>query len=202
MDRRAASAEATRLRVLEAAVGLHAEKGPAATTWLDIARRADVALGTVYRYFPGYDELIPACTTHGVRLTRPPTPEVLSAGRTPKERLARFVHELFAHYERAAPWLEHGRCDRKRLTVLDAFYRRREGQMEEVARQALGSSGQNPQAVAATVALTDFSVWRSLTSRPMTTAMAADLVTAILTRWMFDGDGNGSGSDEGSLKEA
>lgn len=201
MDRRAASAEATRLRVLEAAVGLHAKKGAAATTWLDIARRADVALGTVYRYFPGYHELIPACTTHGARVTRPPTAEMMTAGRTPKERLTRFVHELFFYYQRASPWLEHGACDRQKVPALDSFYRRREEAMEEVARQALGSGGQNPQAVATTLALTDFSVWRSLTSRQMTTAMAADLVTAILTRWLFDGDG-GSGSDEGSLKEA
>jgi AcrR family transcriptional regulator len=196
MDRRAASAEATRLRVLEAAVRLHAEKGAAATTWLDIARRADVALGTVYRYFPGYDELIPACTTHGARLTRPPTAEMMSAGRTPKERLTRFVHELFAYYERAAPWLEHGRCDRKKLAILEAILRRRETAMEEVARQVLGASGQSPEAVAATLALTDLSVWRSLTSRQMTTAMAADLATAILTRWLFDGDGDSSGSKE------
>ncbi len=193
MDRRAVSVEATRLRVLEAAVDLHREKGPAATTWLDIARRADVAVGTVYRYFPGYDELIPACTTHGARLTRPPTAEVVSAGRSPEQRLARFVHELFAYYERAASWLEHGRCDRTKLLVLDAIYRRREAAMEDLARQALGSWGRNPRAVAATIALTDLSVWRSLNSRQMTTPMAAGLVTEILTRWLLDGDGGGNG---------
>jgi len=203
MDRRAASAAATRLRVVEAAVDLHREKGPAATTWLDIARRADVAIGTVYRYFPGYDELIPACTTHGARLTRPPAAEVVSAGRTTQERLARFVQELFAFYERAASWLEHGRCDRNKLPVLDAIYRRREAAMEDLARKTLGSRGRNPQSVAATLALTDLSVWRSLTSRQMTTAMAADLVTEILTGWLFEGDGDGDGPRRRiSVKEA
>ena len=37
MDRRSAASEATRLRVIEAAVALHRERGSAATRWADIA---------------------------------------------------------------------------------------------------------------------------------------------------------------------
>src|ERR1700732_4503744 len=82
MNRRAGASEATRQRVIEAAVALHGERGAAATRWTDIAERADVALGTVYRYFPGYDELIPACTGHGLSTLRPPTPEIVGRGTT------------------------------------------------------------------------------------------------------------------------
>ena len=39
---------------------LHLEQGIVATTWEDIARRADVATATVYRHYPTLDELVGA----------------------------------------------------------------------------------------------------------------------------------------------
>ena len=39
----------------------HAEQGIAAPSIHDVARRADVALGTVYRHFPTLEELVGAC---------------------------------------------------------------------------------------------------------------------------------------------
>lgn len=65
--------------------------------------------------------------------------------------------------------------------------------MEDLARKTLGARGRNSQSAAATLALTDLSVWRWLTSRQLTTAMAADLVAEIVTRWLFKGDGDGDG---------
>src|SRR6266511_4195895 len=56
-------------------MALHAERGILATTWEDIARRADVAVATVYRYFPSLDALVPACGEEVRRVTQPPRPE-------------------------------------------------------------------------------------------------------------------------------
>src|SRR3954468_18888239 len=61
MGKRAAAAEATRRRIVDAAHQLHVEQGVAATSWDDIAERAGVGVGTVYRHFPSLDELGPAC---------------------------------------------------------------------------------------------------------------------------------------------
>src|SRR5438093_12453937 len=72
MTRRAAANAETRRRIVDAAIALHAEKGILGTSWPDIARRADVALGTVYRYFPSLDQLVPACTSENAALVRPP----------------------------------------------------------------------------------------------------------------------------------
>jgi len=182
MDRRSAASEATRRRVIEAAVALHGERGSAATRWADIAERADVALGTVYRYFPSYEELIPACTSHAGQFTRPPTVDIFNRSQSAADRLAVLVHELFGFYERAAAWLRHGECDRRTIPALDAIYRRREAAFEDLVRFALGP-GAHAQDVDVAVALTSFSTWRILQDRAVPTGVASTLVRDVLTRW-------------------
>jgi AcrR family transcriptional regulator len=49
--------ERTRQRILDAALGLFAEKGFAGTTMRDIAAAADVSLGLTYRYFARKEDL-------------------------------------------------------------------------------------------------------------------------------------------------
>lgn len=51
---------ARRQRVLEAAMGLAREGGYDAVQMRDVAVRADVALGTLYRYFPSKNQLLVA----------------------------------------------------------------------------------------------------------------------------------------------
>jgi AcrR family transcriptional regulator len=52
---------ARRGRVLEAAMDLAAEGGYDAVQMRDVASRAQVALGTIYRYFSSKDHLLAAC---------------------------------------------------------------------------------------------------------------------------------------------
>ncbi|MEU5881836.1 helix-turn-helix domain-containing protein [Spirillospora sp. NPDC047279] len=54
-----ADARRNRTRILEAAEAVFAEKGPAASTE-EVAERAGVAIGTVFRHFPTKDELFAA----------------------------------------------------------------------------------------------------------------------------------------------
>ena len=61
-DRRKAAAQETRRRIVRATVDLHAENGVTATTYAMIARRADVAVPTVYNHFPALGDLLGACT--------------------------------------------------------------------------------------------------------------------------------------------
>src|SRR5919112_1504395 len=61
MSKRAAAAAATRRRIVDATRELHTEQGIAATSWDQIAARAGVGVGTVYRHFPTLDDLVPAC---------------------------------------------------------------------------------------------------------------------------------------------
>jgi AcrR family transcriptional regulator len=61
MTRRAETTAATRERIVAATVAAHRELGIRATSWEEIARRAGVGVGTVYRHFPSIDDLLPAC---------------------------------------------------------------------------------------------------------------------------------------------
>jgi len=47
-------------RVAAVTAELHAEKGPLATSYADVAERAGVSLPTVYSYFPTQDALMRA----------------------------------------------------------------------------------------------------------------------------------------------
>ena len=61
---RARSQEDTRRRIVEAAVALHEELGPRATSIAAIAERAGVQRLTVYRHLPDEEALFRACTSH------------------------------------------------------------------------------------------------------------------------------------------
>lgn len=110
MSRKRASAAGTRQKILAATLKLHSERGIFGTSWADIAREADVALGTVYRYFPTLEELVPACGELLMERTRPPAPDdigrILGGARKPAERLKRVADEVFGFYTRAGKSLE------------------------------------------------------------------------------------------------
>ncbi len=60
-SKRARNQAARRERVIAAAVELASDGGYDAVQMRDVAARADVALGTLYRYFPSKDHLLIAC---------------------------------------------------------------------------------------------------------------------------------------------
>jgi AcrR family transcriptional regulator len=69
---RADQARETRQRIVEAAVKLHEELGPANTPIKAIAEEAGVQRLTVYRHFPDDASLFEACTSHWLSLHPPP----------------------------------------------------------------------------------------------------------------------------------
>jgi AcrR family transcriptional regulator len=109
MTKRAATVARTRQRIVDATLELHGEQGIAATSWDDIAARAGVGVGTVYRHFRSLDELIPACGDVAMQNVALPDPATLPArfahATEPAERIEQLVHEAFAIDERAAPEL-------------------------------------------------------------------------------------------------
>jgi AcrR family transcriptional regulator len=85
--RRARNQAVRRKRVIDAATALAADGGYEAVQMRDVADKADVALGTLYRYFPSKDQLLVAAlgewaTTLERRLMLKPPP-----GESPSERV-------------------------------------------------------------------------------------------------------------------
>jgi AcrR family transcriptional regulator len=102
LRRRAEQQAETRLRIVEAAVELHGQLGPAHTTLSTVAERAGVQRHTLYAHFPDERSLLMACS--GLTMERDPLPDA-SAWRSiadRNERLRTGLAALYAWYERNA----------------------------------------------------------------------------------------------------
>jgi AcrR family transcriptional regulator len=119
MEKRRATVEDTRRRIMEATLALHSEKGMFDTSYKDIAERADVSVATVYKHFPSLDELMSACGALIMAITDPPSLEgatrVIGDAQTLEERLGRLNSEMFDFYECEEPYMEVGVKERQLL---------------------------------------------------------------------------------------
>lgn len=179
LGQRAATMAATREKILSATMALHAEQGVVATSYKDIARRADVGLGTVYHHFPALDDLVLACGGRLMEVTRPPRPEVLAGLRSRRARFERLVEEVFCWYERYPAW-RRALCDADKLAVLVRAVQRRETMLRDLVHAALGEDA-DAQTVVTVRALIDFEVYATLRDGGRSTKEAARTVARVLS---------------------
>src|SRR6266540_4088917 len=97
---RADRQQATRQRIIEAAVDLHATVGPARTSLTAVARRAGVSRPTLYAYFPDAPSLFAACSQEAMTADPWPDPSSWVPIRDPIARLRHGLAELYAYYRR------------------------------------------------------------------------------------------------------
>jgi AcrR family transcriptional regulator len=181
MGKRAAAAAETRRRIVDATRALHAEQGIAGTSYDDIAARAGVGVGTVYRHFPSLDELIPACGRVVGSILALPAPgdaEAVFAGVEGEARIARLVDEAFGIYERGAPALRAVRREpdahpavRQTADALEASL----GALVDAAVSPLGAGDEERRIVRG---LLDLGTWDALRAQGVEPAPA---VVALLT---------------------
>jgi AcrR family transcriptional regulator len=173
MSKRAAAAEETRRRIVAATHELHNEQGIAATSWDDIAERAGVGVGTVYRHFPSLDELIPACGAVVAEVLRLPDASAVDGADE-------LVAEVFGIYERGAAEL--------RAIVREADVHpllRREADAFERTLDALIGAAALPGDRRVARGLLDLATWDALRRQGLTAGEAVATVTRLLA-----GDGS------------
>jgi AcrR family transcriptional regulator len=165
MKVRAASTEATRARVLEAAMWLHARHGYRETSWEAVGRAAGVSTATVYRHFPTTSDLVRACARQVFDIVRPPTLEEASE----QFALMDVVGDRFAHlaresahcYRRGEGWLHAAHRERDFVDDLDAVVTLFEDSLHVLVNAAAGR--RLPGTAHATLfTLCDFPFWKSL----------------------------------------
>jgi AcrR family transcriptional regulator len=186
MGKRAAAVEQTRQRIVDATLALHGEQGIAATSWDDIAARAGVGVGTVYRHFPSLDELIPVCGEITMRVVAPPDaaalPALFDGATAPAERIERLVHEAFAMYERAAPAL---RAIRRESDVHPRIADDRdqlEAALTALIDTALAPLDPTADDRALTRAMVDLGTWEALRTQGLDAADSVTAITEMLTK--------------------
>lgn len=184
---RAAAAQQTRRRIVEATFQLHAEKGVGATTFRDIASRADVGIGTVYHHFPSYDDVIAACGAHTWETLQPPAPPDFAGISDPAERVRRVVADLYDFYRRF-PDMGAIRSERRSFAALDAGFRHEEDHRRAIIDTAFRGLRAGAKVRALAYALLDFSTWENLIASGLAhDAAVAEVSDVLLTRLRLKG---------------
>jgi AcrR family transcriptional regulator len=186
MTKRTAAVARTRERIVDAARELHGEQGIAATSWDDIAARAGVGVGTVYRHFRSLDELIPACGEMTMQAVAPPHPSTMPAlfesATQPAQRIERLVREAFAIYERGAPEL---RAIRREGDVHPRVAQDRDGfeaALNALVDTALGPLNVTQQDRALVRAMVDLNTWEALRDQGLEPAESVAPISDMLAR--------------------
>src|SRR5215211_5665259 len=104
LRRRAESAAATRRAILDAAMALLQEVGVPGTTLTTVARRADVARGTILNHFESFDGLLAAVLDDILEKLVVPDESIFDGIEDRDERIRAFVDEMIAFQERSQPW--------------------------------------------------------------------------------------------------
>jgi AcrR family transcriptional regulator len=181
---RRAAADATRRRIVDAVIALHAEQGVTRTTYAQIAARADVAIPTVYNHFPALSDLLAACSGDVLAAAPPLGPEILGAADDLEGRLAALARASCAFHRYAAPWLRWSVHE----AVLMCEIAERFGSMAERRRRLIELAlepafGRRPPPalVALCDILLDFPAWQRLARE----ADDADQQAAVLARGLL-----------------
>jgi AcrR family transcriptional regulator len=184
MSRRASAVAQTRRRIVDATRELHTEQGIAATSWDDIAARAGVGVGTVYRHFPSLDELIPACGEISMQIAALPDPQgaasLFDGIDAPAERIERLVREAFAIYERGAPELRVIRNEPEVHPSVAGAGEELEASLTALVDSALEPLDVTPQDRAVARAMVDLGTWQALRDQGLPTADAVEAVSQML----------------------
>lgn len=182
---RAAQEQATRMRIIDAAIDLHGTVGPARTTISAIAENAGVRRATVYRHFPDERALFLGCSSAWRERNPPPAPATWASIADPAARLEAALAAVYDWYERVEPMLTAVLRDAEAVPVVQEV--QESGRLaylsavEDGLAAGWGVRGKAAKRLRATLGLAlDFAAWRTLYERGLVRAEAvAVMVSAV-----------------------
>lgn len=187
MRQRAAAVDDTRRRILQATSACHRERGISATSMEDVAHRAGVAVGTVYRHYPTLDNLVDACGAVFMNRFALPKPdhtnELFRGLRSRQQRLARLVETVADSYRGGAIGFVRVREARNDFDAVSKAHHQIEESLDALVTEALRPLRYNPGRRRTLRALLDARVWQSLVDQGLDPEAAEqalrDLVFAV-----------------------
>jgi AcrR family transcriptional regulator len=184
LGKRATQQAETHRRIVAAALELYQERGVSATTMLDIARRADVAPGTVANHFGSAAALATEITGGILEELRMPTPDLFDGTSGLRDRVELLVRELSAFFDRSDPWYRASQREGPGVSFWADAEARFYVQLDALVRAALGPLASDEDAVA--VVITVFGRWviGSLQEAGRTSEEAVSLVSDLLATWL------------------
>jgi AcrR family transcriptional regulator len=181
---RAAQEQATRLRIIEAALALHGTIGPARTTISAIAERAGVRRATVYRHFPDERALFLGCSGTFRERNPPPDPATWASIPDPAARLAAALDAIYRWYERVEPMFTAVLRDADAVPIVGELQAERLAYLADIEdglASGWGARGTAARRLRATIALAlDFLAWRTLSERGLGRADAIAVMSSAV----------------------
>jgi AcrR family transcriptional regulator len=177
LKKRAERQEETRRRIVEAAVELHRTKGPARTTFSDVAALAGVQRHTLYRHFPDERAMGLACSGHHYELNPAPDPAAWEEVDDPAKRLAVGLEALYGWYSRNEQMFSSVLRDAEIDPVTREMFGLRAAEpMARIAAVLSRGLATGPRTKAAFALALDFHAWRRLAQSGLDPAEAAELM--------------------------
>ena len=181
---RAVHEQATRMRIIDAAIDLHGSVGPARASISAIAERAGVRRATVYRHFPDERSLFLGCSGTFAERNPAPDPATWASTPDPAARLKKALDAMYAWYERVEPMLSAVMRD---IDAVPTIKEIQEGRLaylagiEDGLAAGWGVRGNAAKRLRATLGLAlDFLAWRTLHQRGLSRADAIDVMSAAV----------------------
>lgn len=177
LKRRASKQQQTRERIVDAAMALHEELGPAATTISALAKRAGVQRLTVYRHFENDEELFGACTSKWLGLHPPPDLSKFE-NENPAARTHAFLLALFRYYRKTEKMWSGAYRDVEKVPALAEPMKGFDNYLAGIAKElAVDWAQRKPKLLQATLGhAVRFATWRSLAEQRLSDKAMADLV--------------------------
>lgn len=184
MNRRAQVRESTRHLLISAATELLRERGTAGLTMTAVARRADVAVRTVYNHFASVDKLTAATMAGVTTRFAAVLPETLEpVPQRPVETLREFVAQWFAELARCEQRMDAVLSVRGSTELDDALAHARDLRLRRLRDVLSVADGQGAlrvsvdEAAALAYVVTSYQSWMALVPQlGFGTAEAAELV--------------------------
>jgi AcrR family transcriptional regulator len=186
LKERAQQQAETRRRIIEAVVALHEEVGPARTTVVEIADRAQVSRPTVYTHFPDERSLITACSQHWSLANPRPDIAAWKQIADPRKRLRTALEQLYAYYAPRERMLANVIRDSTLMPSISEALQHTMGPYSQAAAEALASGWgsrqrDNRKQLAVLRLALHFHTWQTLTrSGGLTNKEAAGLMAGLV----------------------
>jgi AcrR family transcriptional regulator len=188
MGRRTQAVTATRQRILDAALALYQEQGIAAATMQDVARRADVAPGTVANHFGTAAALAAEAGQRLLSDLHLPPPEVFDGVDTLDGRVRILTRELAAFFKRSDPWFSVWQREPGSIEAWAEVEQRYYREFEVLMRAAVGTLAADADNVLVAASLITPPVLGALEAAGRSSDEAADLLSTVLLAWLASRD--------------
>jgi AcrR family transcriptional regulator len=162
LNTRAERQDETRQRIVDTAIELHQTIGPAATTFSEIARQADVSRVTVYRHFADEDALAQACSGHYFALHPAPDPAQWESITDPVERLRRALADSYRYHRATEAMMTRALAESREHPVMEPYHAHWRRAADVLAKPFAARGRRRSLLRAAIGVAISFDTWRAL----------------------------------------